>query len=282
MYSHHGFLVAVERDLLAGDAQFPTGLKVLAALRQVLDDPDAPVARVTALVSAEPLVTARLLQLANCATFNPAGLEIFTVEQAVQRVGFNMVRTAATAVAIAQMRALAGQPHMQAIADEAWQRSVRLSVLARLLAPGHAPVNADEAGLCALVSELGTFYLLQRAGHYPTYGDPSRQGTLHDLLGQHAAPITARLARILGMPPMISAVLDVWRQSPDVPQPVQPLLACMQQAVALLAPVFDPVAQGQGEPDARAFAPLTEAQAARLVHQAKAALADLLAALGAR
>lgn len=282
MYSHHGFLVAVERDLLAGDAQFPTGLKVLTALRQVLDDPDAPVARVTTLVNAEPLVTARLLRLANCATFNPTGLEIFTVEQAVRRVGFNMVRTAATAVAIAQMRALADQPHMQAIADEAWQRSVRLSVLARLLAPGHAGVNADEAGLCALVSDLGTFYLLQRARHYPTYADPSRQDALQDLLDHHAAPITGRLARELGMPSTITVVLDVWRQQRVASDPVQPLLACMWQAEALLAPVFDPAAQSEPESGAQALTSLTSARASQLEREAKAALADLLMALGAR
>lgn len=281
MYSHHGFLVAVERDLLAGDAQFPTGLKVLSALRQVLDDPDAPVARVTTLVNAEPLITARLLRLANCATFNPVGLEIFTVEQAVRRVGLNMVRTAATAVAIAQMRSLAGQSHLQAIADAAWQRSVRLSVLARLLATAHASADADEVGLCALVSELGTFYLLQRVTRYPTYGDLSRQGALQDLLDQHAASVTGRLALVLGMPSAISAMLGVWHQSRDVPEQVQPLHACMRQAAALLAPVFDP-AQDQDGPDARAFAPLTPGQATQLVHQAKTALADLLAALDAR
>lgn len=282
MYSHHDFLVAVERDLLAGDAQFPTGLKVLAALRQVLDDPDAPVARVTTLVNAEPLVTARLLRLANCATFNPAGREIFTVEQAVLRVGFNMVRTAATAVSIAQMRALAGQPHLQAVADEAWQRSVRLSVLARLLAPGHEAVNADEVGLCALVSELGTFYLLQRASRHPAYGDPSRLGELRDLLDRHAASITARLAHALGMPPTILAVLDVWHQSPDAPQRLQPLRACMRQAAALLLPVFESATGDQVEPDARVFAPMTQAQASQLVRQAKDALADLLIALDGR
>ena len=263
MNSHHGFLASVDRDLLAGDAQFPTALKGLAALRQVLDDPDASVARVTTLVGAEPLVTARLL----------------TVEQAVQRVGFNMVRTAATAVAVGQMRALAGAPHFGAIADAAWQYSVRLSVLARLLAPSHAGARADEAGLCGLVVQLGTFYLLQRASRYPSYSDASRIEALQDLLAQHAAHTTARLAHALGLPVAILAVLDAWHQPREVLPLAGALYGCMQQAEALLAPVFDAPA-GEEAALAAAWAPLSSAQAAGIADGARAALADLAGALG--
>ena len=279
MNSHHGFLAAVDRDLLAGDAQFPTALKLLAALRQVLDDPDASVSRVTTLVGAEPLVTTRMLRLANCVTFNPAGVQILTVEQAVQRVGFNMVRTAATAVAVGQMRALAGVPHFGAIADAAWQYSVRLSVLARRLAPVHAGVRADEAGLCGLVVELGTFYLLQRASRYPSYSDASCIEALQDLLAQHAAHTTARLAHALGLPVAILAVLDAWHQPREVLPLAGALYGCMQQAEALLAPVFDPP-EGEQAALAGAWVPLSAAQAAGIADGARAALADLAGALG--
>ena len=279
MNSHHGFLASVDRDLLAGDAQFPTALKVLAALRQVLDDPDASVARVTTLVGAEPLVTARLLRLANCVTFNPAGVQILTVEQAVQRVGFNMGRTAATAEALGEEGRLGRSPPLCAITDAPPQYSVRLSVLARLLAPSHAGARADEAGLCGLVVQLGTFYLLQRASRYPSYSDASRIEALQDLLAQHAAHTTARLAHALGLPVAILAVLDAWHQPREVLPLAGALYGCMQQAEALLAPVFDAPA-GEEAALAAAWAPLSSAQAAGIADGARAALADLAGALG--
>lgn len=279
MSSHHGFLVAVEKDLLAGDTQFPTGLKVLAALRRVLDDPDASVEQVSTVVGAEPLVMARLLRLANCATFNPTGQEILTVERAIQRIGFKMVRTAAAAVAIAQMRAGALAPHMAAIADQAWLRSVRHSALARVLAPRHDGAQPDEAGLCGLVSELGVFYLLQRATRYPTYSDPSRVGALRELLEEEAAHITARLAATLGLPEPVTAVLAQWRQGGQCVGTAQALLDCLEEAAQVSPLVFDTDSEASGE-ELASVLDMSEMQASAFVHEAREQLQDLSGALG--
>lgn len=279
MSSHHGFIVAVEKDLLAGDTQFPTGLKVLAGLRRVLDDPDASVDQVGTIVGAEPLVMARLLRLANCATFNPTGQEILTVERAIQRIGFNMVRTAAAAVAIAQMRAGTLAPHMAAIADRAWLQSVRRSALARVLAPRHDGVHPDEAGLCGLVSELGVFYLLQRATRYPTYSDASRVGALRELLEEEAARITAGLAVTLGLPKSITAVLAQWRQGGHCVGAAQALLGCLEEAALVSPQVFGTGVEAMGEGFAQLLG-VPEAQATVFAHEARAQLQDLLGALG--
>jgi HD-like signal output (HDOD) protein len=268
MNSHQGFLASVERDLLGGDAHFPTGLKVLAALRQALDDPQSPVDRVTTLVSAEPLVVARLLRLANCATFNPRGVEILTVRHAVQRVGFNLVRSAAAAVAIAQMRALSDVSRFADIADAAWLQSVQLSALARLLTPGHAGVNPDEAGLCGLVSELGTFYLLQRAARYPSYSDPSQRAALNSLLMQHGPTLSARLAVVLGLPDTVVATLAAWRISGVQPVAAPGLFDLMVAAQAMRPLVFVPEAEAD--------------PADELGQQARASLQELLSALDIR
>lgn len=266
MSSHQDFLASVERDLLGGDAHFPTGLKVLAALRQALDDPQTPVDRVTTLVSAEPLVVARLLRLANCTTFNPRGVEILTVRHAIQRVGFNLVRSAAAAVAIAQMRALSDVSRFVDIADAAWLRSVQRSALARLLTPAHGDANPDEAGLCGLVAELGTFYLLQRAARYPSYSDPYQRAALDDLLAAHGPSLSARLAVVLGLPGAVVAVLGSWRLGGKRPADAAGVLFDLMVATEARRPdVFAP--ESEGDP------------ADELGQQARASLEDLLAAL---
>ena len=249
MSFHQGFLTAIGRDLLGGDAQFPTGLRVLVALRRLLDDPQASVPRVCALIDSEPLMVARLLRLANCATFNPQGQELLRTDQAVQRLGFDFVRMAVTVVAMGQMRGLAGLrrvPAMAACADAAWLRSVQLSVLARLWAAQSGdPARADEAGLCALVSELGTFYLLQRASQEPRYSQAQTTALLDDLLHQHGRAMTARLAALLELPAPVVAVLQAWpadtqTQWPDLPRDAQAhaLSVVLQKAQQWWLPVF--------------------------------------------
>lgn len=279
MNSHQGFLASVERDLLGGDAHFPTGLKVLAALRRALDDPQSPVDRVTTLVSAEPLVVVRLLRLANCVTFNPRGVEVLSVRHAIQRVGFNLVRSAAAAVAIGQMRALSEVSRFADIADAAWLRSVQLSVLARLLAErvGHAPADTqpDEAGLCGLVSELGSFYLLQRAARYPSYSDPAQRAALLDLLAQHGPALTARLSVTLGLPDAVSAALGSWRLSGQRPDTAPGLYDLITTAAALCPSVFGAIADGDRAP----LDGFSADEAATLIERAHAEMAELQAAL---
>lgn len=277
--SHQGFLTAIERDLLAGDTQFPTGLKLLAVLRRVLDDPNASIAQVTKLVGAEPLVTARVLRLANCATFNPGGREVLTVDNAIQRVGFNMVRTAATAVAVAQIRALVGAPHFNAVADAAWQRSVQLSVLARMLALNTGSVKPDEAALCGLISDLGTFYLLQRASRDSRYNLASSDAALRNLLDLHAPQMTVRLVQILDMPSLIVEALSAWLQGQEATEKAQALTACMLRADTLLPRIFDRSSSSVDAPDLSAFAPMTAEQVDELIQRATADFDDLLEAL---
>lgn len=268
MNSHQGFLVAVERDLLGGDAHFPTGLKVLAALRQALEDPQAPVDRVSLLVSAEPLVVSRLLRLANCATFNPRGVEILSVQHAIQRIGFSVVRSAAVAVAIAQMRMLSDVSQFASIADRVWFQSVEISVLARLLASRHTTVNPDQAGLCGLVSELGTFYLLQRAARYPSYSDLSQRAALDDLLTTHGPAVSARLAAVLGLPEPVVSVLGA-RVSGVIPsEGVAALFDLMNTASAMRQEVFTAKSNDERHGD--------------LGQQVRDSLQELLSALGAR
>lgn len=281
MITHHGFLAAVERDLLAGDTQFPTGLRVLAALREVLDNPSSSVDDVTTLISAEPLIVTRLLRLANCVTFNPAGTEVVSVKYAIQRIGFDMVRTAAAAVAIAQMRMLTGDRCGAELADRAWLRSVQLSALARLLAGTRQRKLADEAGLCGLVSELGTFYLIQRASRYPSYSDPSQLDVLQDLLVRHAAETTARLGDALGLPAAIVAVLRAWNEGGLGPEAARPLLECMQSAVQALPQVFGDLSITYPNEPSPVLPGLSVEDSAELVHQARQALQELLAVLDA-
>lgn len=77
----------------------------MGRLQATLVDEDASVREVLGIISSEPVLTARLLKMANSAAMNPAGREINNINGAVTRLGFNLVRGTAAAYAIKMIRA---------------------------------------------------------------------------------------------------------------------------------------------------------------------------------
>lgn len=197
-YDHSVLMTLVHRDLLGGDAVFPSSVQLAVSIRQALDQDDVSIDEVTRLANAEPLLAVKLVRMANCVTFNPGGQPIYDVGQAISRVGFNVVRSVSLAIAIIQLKAVPLVAPFMALADEAWKRSVQVAALSRLLARKQRGVNADEAMLCGLVADIGVFYLLPKAGACPDY--VANPAMLIDLLKAHGSAVGAQFLATMGLP----------------------------------------------------------------------------------
>lgn len=57
-----------------GTLTFPTSAKMALVIKQALDDPNCPAQEAVRLIRAEPLLSARVVALANAVAFNPSGL----------------------------------------------------------------------------------------------------------------------------------------------------------------------------------------------------------------
>jgi HDOD domain len=88
---------------LASDVSFPTSFDLAIHLRNVLRKPDVSLKEVARVVCVEPLVSAKLLRLANSVTRNPYGQVVVAVENAIVRLGLEATRSTAFAVAIEQL-----------------------------------------------------------------------------------------------------------------------------------------------------------------------------------
>ena len=73
-------------------------------VRRALGDDDITIDDVVRIVSAEPSLAVRLLQLANSAALNPGAQRVTTLRAAIARIGFNLARSATIAFAMSQMR----------------------------------------------------------------------------------------------------------------------------------------------------------------------------------
>lgn len=198
MHDHSSLISYVEQDLLCGDAVFPTCFRLTLAIREALAQPNLQISSLAKLIECEPLLVSKLVQMANCITFNPFGRTVYGAEQAIQRVGLNATRTLSIAIAVEQLKLYPSMKPYETLADAAWERSVHVAALLRELAKLGGKVSADEAMLCGLVSEMGRFYLLFRAGHVPLYKNDF--SLLIDLLQRYSRIVSVPLVASLGVP----------------------------------------------------------------------------------
>ncbi len=197
---HFRILEDIAKDL-SDDVNFPTYLDASLTIRNVLKDPLVSVDKVAQVVTVEPLVSAKLLRLANSVTYNRSGKAIADVRQAIQRVGFETVRTTSLSVAMEQMLRSKNLAPFDDIARLTWEHSLQVAAIARVLARRIGRINPEDAMLAGMVHDIGVFYLLYRAAEYPEYKN-NREDLISLVIGWHES-IGESLLAALGLPEQI-------------------------------------------------------------------------------
>jgi len=214
--THFRILEDIARDL-SGDVNFPTCMEAAVLVRNTLRDPQASLERVVQIVGIEPLIASKLLRLANSVTYNPMGKRVSDLTTAIARLGFEAVRTTSLAVAMDQMLKSCNLAAYDDIGREAWQHSLQVAAIARVLARRIGRVKPEEAMLAGMVQNIGIFYLLFRAAGYTEYHD-DRAAILDLIHGWHAS-IGESLLHILGLPEHLTEAICNHSQRQDIETP---------------------------------------------------------------
>jgi len=192
---------------LAGEVVFPTYFDAAFRLRKELQNPDLPIPRIASIVGVEPLVAAKLMQLANSALYSPDGSKARDLRAAISRLGVDLVRTTALGIAMGQLMRSKDMVLFSDLTRSLWDHSLKTAAAARLLARTHTRINPDEALLAGLVHDLGAFYMLYRAAQYPELR--ARPDTVKYLIIQWHESIGVTLLSALGMPEeIVQATID--------------------------------------------------------------------------
>jgi HD-like signal output (HDOD) protein len=161
-------------ELASEKIDLPSFPEVAARVRKALADEEVDIDDAVRIISAEPALAARLLQLANSAAMNTSGKRIADLRQALSRIGFNMARSAAIAFAMSQLRRAEAYRGLEQPLDELWQRSAHVAAVSHVVAHRFTRVNADMALLAGLLQCVGRLYLLTRAARFPgVLADPA-------------------------------------------------------------------------------------------------------------
>jgi HD-like signal output (HDOD) protein len=161
------FVRTLAAELSGGNLDLPSFPEIAVRVRRVLSDPDSSLEQVVRVVGSEPALAARLLRIANSASINRSGRTVTDLRTAINRIGYNMVRTASISFSMAQIRKsnkLAGLKHHL---DELWQSSTRVAAFAYVLARNCTDVNPDEAMLTGMMHGIGKLYVLTRVIDHP-------------------------------------------------------------------------------------------------------------------
>ncbi|HZX31588.1 MAG TPA: HDOD domain-containing protein [Rhodocyclaceae bacterium] len=203
---HFGILEEIAQDL-SGETNFPTCLDAALVVRNTLRDPDVGLDKVSQVVGIEPLIASKLLRLANSVPYNPSGRPISDLKTAIGRLGFDAVRTTSLAVAMDQMLKSRQLAAFEELSKLAWEHSLQVAAISRVLARRIGNVNADEALLAGMVHDIGIFYLLYRAADRNEYRD-NKDAVLDLVVGWHES-IGESLLHALGLPDrIVEAVRD--------------------------------------------------------------------------
>lgn len=167
----YGFLQTLASDLSTRQISFPTFTGATIRVRTALADPTIDAERLARAISAEPLLPARLIQIANSVAMNPGGKPVSDVRSAVMRVGHDVVRSTAVALAMEQLRAAKDVQIFHEQAEWVWRHSLEVAAISYVMARKHSRLNADEALFAGIVHDIGRFYLLSRATAYPELVD---------------------------------------------------------------------------------------------------------------
>jgi len=211
------FVRSLSAELSRGRVELPSFPDVVVRVRRALADEASTVDQVVRIVGSEPALAARLLKMSNSAMLNRSGRQVTDLRTAVNRMGHNMVRSAAISFAMAQIRAASRLQGLDGLLQSLWETSTRVAAMSFVLARKLTRLNPDEAMLAGLLHNIGKLYIVTRAEKHPElFSDPAFMNEV--IRDWHAAIGKAILENWEFADSMAEAIAsqdDLGRESPD-------------------------------------------------------------------
>ncbi|MEI7612427.1 MAG: HDOD domain-containing protein [Betaproteobacteria bacterium] len=160
-------LDSIATDAARGDIVFSTHAEIALRVQRMIDDPNCSIDALGKLVSAEPLLSARVLGIANSIAYNTSGRAISDLKSAISRLGLATLRALAASIIVRQMKEMTKNEEHRDLASKLWEHTAHVAALARVIAKRLTHQNPDAAFFAGIVHEVGSFYLISRASAFP-------------------------------------------------------------------------------------------------------------------
>jgi HD-like signal output (HDOD) protein len=185
------FVQALASELSRGKVDLPSFPDIALRVRKVLGDDEVTQEQVVRVVGSEPALAARLMQIANSAALNFTGKPINDLRTAINRMGHNMVRSAAIAFAMSQLKKVGSLKGLEKPLDDLWKSSAAVAAMSHAVAKRYSKVNPDTGMLAGLLHGIGKLYILTRSSKHPAlFAD---QTTYNQIVRDWHSPVAKAL-----------------------------------------------------------------------------------------
>ena len=163
MQTAAGFVEGLAADLNKGDLELPMFSGTAVRIQKTFQDEDVNIDEIVRLISSDPAIAARVLELANSAAVR-GNTQITDLRQAVIRMGDKLVQGSVMTFALRQVEkndrlSEGSKAKLRGI----WIESVEMAARSYVIAKEFTKLNANEALLTGLLSVVGRLYILLKA-----------------------------------------------------------------------------------------------------------------------
>lgn len=175
------FAEELRADIAANRIQLPTLPEVALRVREAVENENTNAAGVAEIVTQDPALTARLLQVANSPLYR-ARNPIDNVQMAITRMGIRLVKDLVVSLAMKQI--------FQATSDALdkafrglWNDSLEVAAIARVLSYNVDGLEPEQAMLAGLIHNIGALPILTKLENDMGFDTNSRliESLLHEL-----------------------------------------------------------------------------------------------------
>lgn len=157
--SQQEFLAHMADTIAGGTVLLPAFPQVVINVQEVYKNPNYTSQMVARLISAEPPLARRLLDMANSVAFNTTGRVIIDLGLALNRLGAQKVYGVVLAHAIQEIRRAEALRSIGGRLDELWSESVMVAHFAQAVAR-RTSLAAPDAFVAGLLHLMGRLYIL--------------------------------------------------------------------------------------------------------------------------
>jgi len=160
------FVQALAAELSLGAVDIPGFPAIVQKIREVLADETSSAEKVARVVGADPVLAARLLNLANSVAILGTARPATDLRTAVSRVGLNAVRSTTYAHAVRILSHSEALRGLEKPLEVLHKQTAQVASLSHVIAGKYTKVQPDIAMLAGLLHSSGRLYLLARAGKH--------------------------------------------------------------------------------------------------------------------
>ena len=151
----------IHREFNHNEVDLPSMPEVALKINQAVQDESLDIQKIADLVQADPMISARAVQVANSAMYI-GSQPVQTIKRAVQRIGLRAMRAIVMSVTLRNLYT-PKSPLIKKKMLNYYQHSIRVGVISHVLAKEVKKFDPEQAFLAGLIHDIGVVPILIRA-----------------------------------------------------------------------------------------------------------------------